>query len=271
MLAKHHIVNYQALHKSAIIARLAYKTMEELHVYKGPALALAENLVQVASIDKTFEDAQATLWTTGKTVHLAFRGTCTPIGEMNDLDIRTKTVYDDVEVHAGFYNQYLSIKPQILTYLSEHSTFDNVRVAGHSLGGALAMIASANLGEMFPTTYISCHTFGCPRTGNAGFARWFQKNVDESYRVTNKQDPIPMIPQSHRWTHAMNHTLVIDDDCHVWFPTEDIPWYERVFTSMKCVDFHHPVKDHDCDVYISRLHKLEETRPNSPKLPKTRQ
>ena len=43
--------------------------------------------------------------------------------------------------------------------------------AGHSLGGALAMLAAFDLAPLFPWGSVEVHTIGAPRPGNAAFAK----------------------------------------------------------------------------------------------------
>ena len=43
--------------------------------------------------------------------------------------------------------------------------------AGHSLGGALAMLAAFDLAPVFPWGSVEVHTIGAPRPGNAAFAK----------------------------------------------------------------------------------------------------
>ena len=43
--------------------------------------------------------------------------------------------------------------------------------AGHSLGGALALLAAYDIKETFKFQRLSVHTFGAPRVGNHAFAR----------------------------------------------------------------------------------------------------
>ena len=43
--------------------------------------------------------------------------------------------------------------------------------AGHSLGGALALLAAYDIKEKFKFQHLSVHTFGAPRVGNHAFAR----------------------------------------------------------------------------------------------------
>lgn len=70
-----------------------------------------------------------------------------------------------------------------------------IYVTGHSLGGALAMLAGQFLLSHDLQGYqhaLSVCTFGAPRTGNNGFADWFQ-GVDV-VRYVNSEDTVPTLP-----------------------------------------------------------------------------
>jgi hypothetical protein len=70
-----------------------------------------------------------------------------------------------------------------------------ILITGHSLGGALAMLACQFLLSHDLHGYqsvLSICTFGAPRTGNSGFAEWFQ-GVDV-VRYVNSEDTVPTLP-----------------------------------------------------------------------------
>jgi hypothetical protein len=72
-----------------------------------------------------------------------------------------------------------------------------IYTAGHSLGGALAMLSAQLLLSHDIKGYqdaLSICTFGAPRTGNNGFAEWF--NDVEVVRYVNSEDIVPTLPPS---------------------------------------------------------------------------
>ncbi len=70
-----------------------------------------------------------------------------------------------------------------------------VYVTGHSLGGALALMATAELANHEDATIrdsiAACYTFGCPRAGDSSFDLYVKAPL---YRITNGVDLVPAIP-----------------------------------------------------------------------------
>lgn len=70
-------------------------------------------------------------------------------------------------------------------------------VTGHSLGGALATLATAHILKLIKDNKIFAkppilYTFASPRVGDAEFAANFQHL--ECYRITNSEDIVPKVP-----------------------------------------------------------------------------
>jgi len=70
-----------------------------------------------------------------------------------------------------------------------------VYITGHSLGGALALMATAEFANDEDATVrdcvAACYTFGCPRAGDASFDNYVKAPL---YRITNGVDLVPAVP-----------------------------------------------------------------------------
>ncbi|TFY71631.1 hypothetical protein EVG20_g1384 [Dentipellis fragilis] len=80
---------------------------------------------------------------------------------------------EPIEVHAGFLISFNSIARTAIAVVQEQlESYPNYTVVatGHSLGGAIASLASVSLRVHFPSARIRLFTFGQPRTGNLGYA-----------------------------------------------------------------------------------------------------
>lgn len=108
------------------------------------------------------------------------------------------------EVHHGFWNAWLPVKFKLIQKIEAilAGAKKPVFVCGHSLGGALAMIAAKYLALKL---YDICgvYTFGCPRVGDKTFARNYNAChvaattltlLDLTFTVINDCDIVPRIP-----------------------------------------------------------------------------
>ena len=62
---------------------------------------------------------------------------------------------------------------------------------GHSLGGALALLAAYDISRAMEwvskPTKVICYTFGAPRVGNHAFAHTYDRMVPETWNIVNDQ------------------------------------------------------------------------------------
>ena len=108
--------------------------------------------------------------------------------------------YKDVagaQVHTGFYQAYDAVSGQVISavksILSAHSTA-GVFVTGHSLGGALATFAAADIKRNIGNSKITIYTYGSPRTGNQAFTDYLFSILGNGNRVTHYNDIVPHNP-----------------------------------------------------------------------------
>ena len=91
------------------------------------------------------------------------------------------------KVHAGFNEAFLSVEAQIDRVLDgcEHLP---LYLTGHSLGGALATLATWHLAG---DRLAACYTFGAPRVGDNQLLNRFRTPI---FRIVNGADPVPLVP-----------------------------------------------------------------------------
>jgi pimeloyl-ACP methyl ester carboxylesterase len=98
--------------------------------------------------------------------------------------------------HRGFLQALNDIWEPLLAAASKlvEASDRPVWVTGHSLGGALALMAAWRLQRNF----IKVHevvTFGAPMVGNATAARAFEQEfAGRIFRYVNLEDPVPLLP-----------------------------------------------------------------------------
>jgi len=196
------------------------------------------------------------------TLHIVFRGTQGFEDVKTDIDEIRSELYlgnPEIKVHTGFLTQFNSIKQQLFETIQEHkTTLTTIHFSGHSLGAALATLAAGYFSPLIRldnNIRIVCHTIGCPRLGNKGFVKWWADKVDESYRILNKHDPVPLVPVNPFYTH-INGGLEINSKNQVKNINRDTAWFLRILYlpwQIKCIN---PVSYHHCDTYTSRLKTL---------------
>ncbi|KAK6759378.1 hypothetical protein RB195_021144 [Necator americanus] len=89
-----------------------------------------------------------------------------------------------------------------------------IAFTGHSLGGALAVLAAARtVAEgLRRSDQVMVYTFGEPRVGDPTFAANFDKLLPNSYRVVFRHDIVPHLPPCIRKKKQMDK-LVTSYDC----------------------------------------------------------
>merc|ERR1712050_429603 len=87
------------------------------------------------------------------------------------------------------------LKDHVVRYIRAYPKY-RVLVTGHSLGGAMASLASSLLGaeNLVPKENLLLYTFGQPRVGNYDYAKSHDKLVPGSFRVVHYRDPVPHLP-----------------------------------------------------------------------------
>lgn len=137
---------------------------------------------------------QAYLAASDQMTVLAFRGTQDQKDWAVNLAARLtplNTMVGSVRVHRGFLEAFQKVEAEIRADLDDPKKTPvdkGLYITGHSLGGALAQIASAAFER---DTLAACYTFGSPRVGE----RRFDAEVKcPHYRLVNSRDVVPLVP-----------------------------------------------------------------------------
>lgn len=152
-------------------------------------------------------DTQVFVIRTSAQIIVACRGTEPKVLHDIATDVRCKPVKLDwapassnVRVHRGFSAAldivWEEMEKAIVTGGDDIKT--PVYFTGHSLGGALAVLAAARFIAVDANNYNrfgGLHTFGQPRVGNAAFADWATLLFRGRYtRAVNHRDIVPQLP-----------------------------------------------------------------------------
>ena len=107
-----------------------------------------------------------------------------------------------------------------------HNNEQSIWFTGHSLGGALAILAAATLHIQSKEDGVhGIYTFGQPRLGNPEFAKSYNAELREkTYRVVNNNDIIARIPTINYQHVGQLMYFSSDGKLHV---DEDLSWWEE--------------------------------------------
>lgn len=128
---------------------------------------------------------------------VAFRGSEKKVGDwLTNADAKPREIPEiaGAKVHSGFYRSIKRVSEQIRNRIAledaNHPDQKPVTVffTGHSLGGALALLATALIA---PDRRGACYTFGAPRVANYDFFFHLKTPV---YRIVNSADIVPRVP-----------------------------------------------------------------------------
>ncbi len=128
---------------------------------------------------------------------LVFRGTQTQgvtletfFDVFTDLYAEMRKDENGVMTHKGFLQAFRRVELEVLQHVKELSGY-KFYITGHSLGGALALIAASVLALKNKDLVAACYTFGSPKVGNAEFDDKIKSPI---YRIVNAYDVVPFLP-----------------------------------------------------------------------------
>jgi hypothetical protein len=122
---------------------------------------------------------------------LAFRGTANWGDWKIDLNAPLITLpnHKGVRVHRGFWGAFAALSGDIGALIDQPDLADlGLYITGHSLGGALAQIASMAFER---DTLAACYTYGSPRVATLDFDELVKC---PHYRIVDDWDLVPGVP-----------------------------------------------------------------------------
>jgi triacylglycerol lipase len=167
--------------------------------YLPPAEATAEFKLTGFEDADYFEDGSMAGYvaTSNGYAVIAFRGSNDIpdfVENMKTAPIRTP----HGQVHRGFYNAYLRVRPQVRSILAKRAV-KQVWITGHSLGGALAVMCAYDLVES-DWNVLGLLTFGQPLVARPNFAEHIDKVLNARFaHFVNESDIVTRIPPSYTY------------------------------------------------------------------------
>lgn len=201
-------LNYNNAYVMALFALLAYESDKD-------AIRIGKThgwKVEFVDIKET--DTQALVATNEKAIIVAFRGTESLEDGITDLS-SSRVAHPLGTVHEGFSQAFHSSKFKLVEAINKHRIKQPIWVTGHSLGAALATLATAYLqSQKMKPKFL--YTFGSPRVGNPTFAKRFNKLFKgTSFRFRNNQDVVTSVPLPKMFAHV-GEPLYFEDDGDVY-------------------------------------------------------
>lgn len=198
-------------------------------------------------IDNDTLGVHAYAWRNGKrSMLIAFKGSSTACDVVNLLDARQERFSfreKEVNVHSGVLRMFRSIEVVLSDQIFEPKggcSSKYITFCGHSLGGAIALFASAYYGNLSNNLGVTCHTFGAPRVGDENFLSWLRDGTTEVVNIVNPGDLVPHFPLAN-YSVDKDNTLSVCKNGRVVKRAESI----NLFVN--------PLYEHDLDTYINGL------------------
>lgn len=153
---------------------------------------------------------------------LAVRGSEDLANFIKDIEVTYDSMSDvcgdDCKSEHGFHSVWHEIDTAVIEKLSEIGCVpggDPLFITGHSLGAAVATVATVELlvkGFDIRASYL----FESPRVGNKEFAEFFDShfNGKDVWRITHSADPIPGTPDGFDYHHTGQEVFFDKHDEH---------------------------------------------------------
>lgn len=134
---------------------------------------------------------------TNSLVVVSFRGSESVRNWLTDVDFPTVTtdICTGCSACAGFWNSWAEARDGVLAAVKSAKAANpgyQIAAVGHSLGGAIADFAAAELRN--GGLDVALYTFGSPRIGGAPISDYISAQSTKNYRVTHLNDPVPRLP-----------------------------------------------------------------------------
>ncbi|KAH9127723.1 hypothetical protein LEN26_000022 [Aphanomyces euteiches] len=116
-------------------------------------------------------------------------------------------------VHSGFWKAYAAVRNDLketLRLLLDDYPDLTLFMTGHSMGGALAILAAYDCAVHFNID-VNMYNFGGPRVGNPAFVRQYNRAVPNSYRVVLDGDLVAGIPKFWGLYQHVGTEVAIDE------------------------------------------------------------
>jgi len=237
-------VDFRELEHYALRSKAAYAPEEEIR-------RQFPNTTVVGIVDPI--DVQYFVETdpASKTQTIAIRGTANKQNIRQDVQVvLVKDSVLGVVLHKGFRDDALKVLADLKPHLKEDHT---VRVTGHSLGGAIALIL---------TNYIFREGYKVDRLVTFGQPKVTDDKTNHTYKIANPEykkitrvvrenDPIPMVPARPKYGHVGSAVVLKEGPEYVFLDANDADRLSIGDFWRSFGDAH--LKDHSMELYLTNI------------------
>lgn len=153
---------------------------------------------QVIDVMYVFSTAYVMRSECGRVAIVVYRGTelVNVGGWLGDLDVGDERLDDGTRVHAGFHRNMRATRLAVVDALLEMDSLETLYLAGHSLGGAMAMLFALTLaGGPLASRLKAVYTFGQPLACEPSpQIETLLRQTFPLHRYVLARDPIPALP-----------------------------------------------------------------------------
>lgn len=241
-------INFKEILYYAELAQLAYASDKTI-LAKFPHAIIKEIVDLKLKVFIIPDDRKKIYW-------VSCRGTAN--WEDAKLDIEYKKTPHNlmrVPLHEGFYKSAVAIYDKIIRCLPNN--YYRIRLTGHSLGGAIAVILMCLLSET--RSIDNCITFGQPKVGTRKFINKYREILKKLLRMVMDKDPVPLVPPLDIYSilnygpyrHGGKEIHLLDEDSYEF-------WDEKKASGIFISSFwlhltHEKISDHFMENYIKNI------------------
>jgi len=231
---------------------------------------------QGATISIPETDTHCVISEAADCIIIAFRGSVSIRNWITDAEFERTILVSAVDgtcskVHRGFERALNSIWEKLYAALGGCTVFNvqnckPIFVTGHSLGGALAILAALSL-DRNGFQIAQVYTFGQPRVGNGDFKKRYDAVLgDKTFRIVYEEDIVARIPHLPDWGDLYRHVgteifqpattggRVVNPSS--WFLLKSDLWgIYRAFILRHCEGAAEPMWDHHINNYAAALNE----------------